>query len=163
MAIERLTKFEDLVAYLEENKIPHRSDAEALAVQLPLADPPNAGAVLVKWERSLPYVQVIYAFLGEVPPGRIQAIESAICRVNNTIKLPGFGLEYETRFVYMRLCVQLYDGGIAALAFRRQILAVLENSREFVDAFREVIAGAPPESVIDIALAHAKPRAAQAT
>lgn len=155
MATERLTKFEDLVAYLTESKIPHRADAEHLAVQLPVDNPPNAGAVFVRWERGLPYVQVIYAFL-EVPPARIQAIESAICRANNSIKLPGFGFEYDSRYIYMRLAVQLYDGGIPAESFRRMVLAVLENARELVEGFRGVVNGAEPERVVELAIAAAK-------
>src|SRR5512135_2976123 len=163
MATERLTNFTDFVAYLEENKVPHRSDANALAVQLPIAESAGAGAVLVRWERDLPYVQVIYPFITDVPTARILAIESALCRVNTTIRLPGFGLEYDSRAIYMRLCVQLYDGGIPALACEQQIRAVLQNARESGAAFREVVAGAPAENVVDIAIKHAQAAAAGAT
>ncbi|MGE5183375.1 MAG: hypothetical protein ACM31C_14995, partial [Acidobacteriota bacterium] len=85
---------------------------------------------------------------------RVPDIESAIVRVNNIIKLPGFGFEHGNKLIYMRLCVQLYDGSIPAAAFQRQVLAVIQNAREFVDAFRDVVAGAPGKDICDLAIKH---------
>jgi hypothetical protein len=118
--------------------------------------PSDAGSVYIRWEKDLPYVQVVYPFIGNVPAPRIPDVESAICRVNATIKLPGFGFQHGDNFIFMRLCVQLYEDGITPIAFQRQIAAVLENAREFVAAFRDVIGGAPATDIIKLALAHAR-------
>lgn len=152
MPTARLTKYEDLVAYLAANNVPHKADSTEQSIQLPA----NAGSVYIRWERDLPYVQVIYPFIGNVPPPRIPEIESAICRVNAIIKLPGFGFQHGDNFIFMRLCVQLYEDGITPIAFQRQIAAVLENAREFAGAFRDVVAGAPAKDIFELALAHAR-------
>jgi hypothetical protein len=161
MPTARLTKYDDLVAYLKTNNVPHKPDPANLAIELPVMSPADAGAVYIRWEKDLPYVQVVYPFLGNVPAARIPDIESAICRVNATIKLPGFGYQHADNFVFMRLCVQLYEDGITPIAFQRQIAAVLENAREFVAAFRDVINGAPAKDVIELALKHAREGAAR--
>ena len=160
MPTARLTKFDDLLAYLRENNVPHKADPAGLSVELPLATPANAGSVYVRWEKDLPYVQVIYPFVGEVPDARVPDVESAIVRVNNTIKLPGFGYEHGNHIIYMRLCVQLYDEGISATSFQRQVFAVLQNANEFVGAFRDVVAGASGKDVLDLAVKHNTPASA---
>ncbi|MGE5182175.1 MAG: hypothetical protein ACM31C_08935, partial [Acidobacteriota bacterium] len=109
MAIARLTKFDDLIAYLQENNVPNKPDPGDQGVEVRLTSPQgDAGSVYVRWEKDLPYVQVIYPFIGNVPDARVPDIESAIVRVNNIIKLPGFGFEHGNKLIYMRLCVQLY-------------------------------------------------------
>jgi len=158
--IARLTKFDDLIAYLQENNVPHKPDAASSSVELPVASPADAGTIFVRWEKDLPYVQVIYPFVGSVPDARVPDVESAIVRVNNTIKLPGFGYEHGNHIIYMRLCVQLYDEGISATSFQRQVFAVLQNAREFAAAFRDVVAGAPGKDVLDLAVKHNTPPSA---
>jgi hypothetical protein len=154
MAPTRLSKHEDLIAFLADAKIPHQpAGDDAVEVRAP-----NGDSILVRWERGLPYLQVIYPFIGGVPPERDREVMSAVCRVNNTIKLPGFGYEPDQRMIYMRLCVQLDEAGsIGTTAFQRQVLAVVQNATELVGGFRDVVAGAPGKDVIELALEHQKP------
>ena len=155
--IARLTKYDDLVAYLAENNVPHKPEPANQAVELPVAAPADAGSIYVRWERELPYVQVIYPFIGNVPDTRVSDVESAICRINNSIKLPGFGYEHGNRIIYMRLCVQLAEDGITPTAFQRQVFSVLQNAREFAAALRDVVAGAPGKDIVQLALQHNQP------
>ena len=153
MALARLSKPEDLLTFLTDLKVPHQPSGDGVEFKGPNGDP-----MFARWEQGLPYVQVIYPFLGEVPAERAGEVCSAVVRVNNTIKLPGFGYQHENRFIYMRLCVQLdEEGGIGAEAFERQILACVLNAKEFVGAFRDVVAGAPATQVLDLAVKHAQP------
>ncbi len=154
MAIARLTKFDDLIAYLKENNVPHKADPADQGVEVAVASPQDAGSIYIRWEKDLPYVQVIYPFIGNIPDARVPDVESAVVRVNNTIKLPGFGYEHGNHLLYMRLCVQLYDDGISATAFQRQVFAVLQNAKEFAGAFRDVVAGASAKDVLDLAIKH---------
>lgn len=154
MAIPRLHTYEDLATYLRENNVPHKPDAANMAVELPVAFPVEAGSIYVRWETDLPYVQVIYPFIGNVPEARAPEVMAAICIVNNQVKLPGFGYEPANHLIYMRLCVQLYDDGISPTAFQRQINAVLQNARELAGAFRDVVAGAPSKDVLQLAIKH---------
>ncbi len=151
MAITRLTKNEDLLASLTEGGIPHKDDGQG-GIEMRA---PNGDMIYLRWERGLPYIQVIYPFIAGVPDDRIRDVESAICRVNNVIKLPGFGFAEDHRLIYMRLCVQLEDdGGIGAAAFARQVGAVFQNASEFAAAFRDVVAGAPGKDITELAIKH---------
>src|SRR5262249_42918429 len=119
MATTNLTKFADLEAYLTENNVPHRTDAANQSVELPVNTGGVAGVMYLRWETKLPYVQIILPFVGNVPPERVHEVESAVCHANTVIPLPGFGYEYDKRFIFMRLCVPMYEEGMRAGSFHR--------------------------------------------
>jgi hypothetical protein len=146
MATARLTKFDDLLAYLRENNVPHKPDPDGVELGL------GNSIVYVRWEKALPYVQLIHPFIGNVPRERERDLEIALCRANATIKLPGFGYDHINHILYMRLCMQLYENGVSPATFQRQVFAVLENAKQFLPPFRDIIAGAPGDSVLDLAL-----------
>lgn len=152
--ISRIRNYADLVQYLVENKLPHRANPQALTVEVPVVTPHLRGDVYVRWNQALPYAQLIHAFLSNIPESRISEIEAAISRVNTAIPLPGFGFEYEQRSIYMRLCVHTYSEGIPAIAFQRLVLAVLDNTKQFVAAFADVASGAPGRDIIALARRH---------
>jgi hypothetical protein len=154
MAITRLTQFSDLVEYLAENNVPHKSDPAHQVVELPVTSPPLAGMLYIRWEKKLPYVQIIHPFVANVPENRISEVETALCRANTIIPLPGLGFEYEKRFVYMRLCVPMYDEGMLATSFQRQVIGVLQNAKDFIAAFRDIVAGSPGTEVMALAVKH---------
>jgi len=152
MATSRLTKFDDLLAYLRENNVPHKADPDG--VELGLAN----SVVYVRWEKALPYVQIIHPFIANVPAEREREIEIALCRANATIKLPGLGYDHQNHILYMRLCMQLYETGVTPATFQRQVFGVLENAKQFFPVFRDIIAGAPGDSVFDLALKYNTPQ-----
>jgi hypothetical protein len=154
MAITRFHKYEDLVAYLVENNVPHKATPAENGIEVPVQ--PNSGSFYVRWDPILPYIQIVYPFIPNVPAERLAAVESAISRVNTTIKLPGFGYEYKNAFVFMRLTVPVFEDGIAPTSFQRLVLGVLQNAKEFVGAFRDVIGGAAPETVLELAVKHSQ-------
>lgn len=154
MAITRLTKYSDLVEYLAENNVPHKTDPANQVVELPVTSPPLTGVLYIRWEKKLPYVQIIHPFVGNVPENRITDVETALCRANTIIPLPGLGFEYEKRFVYMRLCVPMYEEGMLASSFQRQVIGVLQNAKDFVGAFRDVVGGSPGTEVMALAVKH---------
>lgn len=161
MATTRLTSYADLLEYLKENNVPFQADPNALAVEVPVTMPPLKGVVYIRWEKQLPYVQIVHPFVMNVPEGRIPAVETAIIRANNIVPLPGLGFHHDRRFVYMRLCVPMYKDGMLAANFQNQVLSVLNNAREFLAAFQAIVAGKPGEEVMQLAVqdAEAKPRA----
>ncbi len=154
MAITRLSNFAELVEYLGENNVPHTSDPANQVVELPVTSPPLSGLLYIRWERKLPYVQIIHPFVANVPEDRVHEIEGAICRANTVIALPGLGFEYDRRFVYMRLCVPMYEEGMLAGSFQRQVLGVLQNAKDFIGPFRDIVAGKPGAEVMALAVKH---------
>jgi hypothetical protein len=149
--MERLASFEDLLAFLDEAKLPHKADAGTQLVEVPTSSGPLRGSVYIRWERQLPYVQVIHPMVLDVPPERLADVERAICRANGGIALPGFGFEYEKRFIYFRLCVPVYEEGMLTASFQRQVLGVIHNARDFLVPFREVVAGRSGDEIMSLA------------
>jgi len=152
MAITRLTKYADLLEYLQENQVPHRADPAMLAVEVAVTTPPLNGALYIRWEKHLPYVQIVHPFVVDVPESRVPAVETAIIRANNIIALPGLGFHHDRRFIYMRLCVPMYEEGMLASAFQKQVMSVLNNARDFVGAFRAIVGGRPGEEIMALAV-----------
>lgn len=154
MAITRFTSYQDLVAYLVEHHVPHEAQPDNLVVEMPVNAPPLAGLLYIRWEKQLPYVQIIHPFVLDVPEDRIREIESALCHANTIIALPGLGFEYQKRFVFMRLCVPMYEEGMLAASFQRQVLGVLQNAKDFLAPLRDVVAGASGKDVLALAVKH---------
>jgi hypothetical protein len=153
--MERLTSFSDLIAFLDDAKLPHHADASQQVVEVPTSSGPLKGSVYIRWERQLPYVQVIHPMVLDVPAERLGDVEHAICKANGTVPLPGFGFEYGKRFIYFRLCVPMYDEGMLTGSFQRQVLGVIQNARDFLLAFRDVAAGRPGDEILELAVTHA--------
>jgi hypothetical protein len=161
MAITRLQSYPDFIEFLKDNKVPHQADPASLAVEVPVTTPPLTGKLYVRWEKHLPYVQIIHPFVTNVPENRVAAVETAIVRANAVIPLPGLGFHPDHRFVYMRLCVPMYEDGMLAANFQKQVLGVIGNARDFIGAFRAIVAGQPGENVMALAVksAESAPRA----
>jgi hypothetical protein len=154
MAIETLKTFADLIEYLTERNVPHRGDLASQVVELPVRSPPLVGHIYVRWEKTLPFLQVIHPFVTNVPAERVPEVETAICRANTIIPLPGLGYEHERRFVYMRLCMPIFQEGMVALSFQRLVRALIQNAKDFIGAFRDIVAGKPGAEVMALAIKH---------
>jgi len=153
--ITRITNFKELIAILEETKVPHRYEAEPQVVEIQTGLP--AGNLFVRWEKTLPYVQIIQPMVRNVPRERLAEIEHGICRANNFAPLPGFGFDYDKGFVYMRLVVPMYEEGMLTQSFNRQLRAAVQNAKEFTNAFVKVVEGAPGEQLVPLAIAENQP------
>src|SRR5215831_6507607 len=136
MSTARIASFADLLTFLSETSTPHTADLERQTVELSTTAPP--GTMVIRWEKALPYVQIIHIMVTDVPAARRAHVEEAICRANNAIALPGFGYAYDKDFIYMRLCVPMYEEGMLTLSFRKQIASVLSNASQFIGAFTKV-------------------------
>src|SRR5262244_2471288 len=90
-----------------------------------------------------------------VPAARRADVIDAICRANNAIPLPGFGYHYDLHFVYMRLCVPMYEEGMLSTSFRKQLASVVSNAREFAVPFMKIVQGEPGERILELAVAAA--------
>lgn len=159
MAIIRIASFQDLTTFMTEAKLPYEADAEQRIVVTPTNKPPLTGQLLLRWEKQLPYVQAIQAIVKDVPADRRADIEQAICIANNTIALPGLGYDHASSVVYFRLTIPMYEEGMLAATFVRQINAVISNARDFLVPFQQVVNGQPGAKILELAVAFAQAQA----
>lgn len=150
MPITQLTKISDLVEHLRESNVPHQVGNNV--VDLPINAGVVNGVLYIRWEVGLPYVQLIFPFLFEIPEARVREVESAICHANGVIALPGFGYEYDRKFIYMRLCVPMYEEGMLAASFQKQVFGVVNNVKDFALAFQEVVRGNQGAEIMALAV-----------
>src|SRR5262245_27370964 len=137
----RMATFDDLLGFLSEEQASFRHDAAAQIVELGARSGAFEGPVFLRWERHVPYLQIVAPMVHDVADDRVAEIEDAICRANHAVALPGFGYDFVKRFVYFRVTVPLERDGVAAELMKRTILAAVNNARDFLPAFRAVAAG----------------------
>jgi hypothetical protein len=147
-AMAELRSFQDLVGFLEKEKIPHTVDAQNFAVQIPAKAPAIPANVFVRWEQTIPYLQVMQQMSPPIPEDRIRELEVAVSRVNDVAMIPGYGFSYASKVLYYRLCVPVFDG-ISSDSLDKVITAVLNNAVQLQAAFRRVVEGGEGKSVLD--------------
>lgn len=145
-----LTKFEQLVAFLNENKFPHKVDVAQQVVELPSNAAPLPGNLYVKWEKTVPFLQVIHFMIEDVPEDRVRELETAIVRLNNLLEVGGFGFDHATRRLYCRLTAPAFpNDGIDPVTLNQLGTGCVRNAREFYDALRAVVDGMPGDQIAD--------------
>jgi hypothetical protein len=143
VSLERVTNFDDLLAFLGEEQAAFRHDAAAQIVQLPTSSGAADGSLFIRWERHVPLVQLVAPMIHDVPDERVHELEDAVCRVNHAVLLPGFGYDFAKRFLYFRLTLARDDEGIRAALLRKMLFAVVNNARDYLAPFRAIVAGEP--------------------
>lgn len=149
------TSFAQFVTFLNEQGVPNGANLVEQVVELPVQTPPLEDVVHIRWEKALPYIQLICVMVRDVAPDRVRAIETACCVANNTIALPGFGFDYSRRSVYFRQTVLVKDS-IDSDFLKQMVLAVATNARQFLIPFRRVAAGENGELILDFAVGFAQ-------
>ncbi len=147
---QRVATYEDLVAFLTEEKAPFRHDPAAQVAQIALRTGPLEGSLYLRWEKNLPYVQIVVPMVQGVAPARARDVADALCRVNHAIALPGFGYDFTKNFIYFRLTLAYDLEGIKAELLKRMILGAVTNARDFVMPLRAVVAGESSEKILEL-------------
>ncbi len=150
---ERVAGFDDVIALLEADGVPHtRHDAQKI-VELATDSGAAKGTMIIRWETEVPYATVIHPIVMNVAPERLAALTECVTLLNHAILLPGFGVDHDARFVYFRLVLPIEPAGMQADFFRTMVLACLNNSRDFWLALHGVAGGEAPEGALRTALA----------
>jgi hypothetical protein len=139
VSLERVTSFDELLVFLADEQASYRQDAAAQIVQLPTRD----GSLYIRWERQVPFVQLVAPMIHDVPDDRVHELEDAVCRVNHAVLLPGFGYDFAKRFLYFRLTLARDDEGLRAPLLRKMVFAAVNNARDYLAPFRAVVDGEP--------------------
>lgn len=144
--------YSELVKFLEDSKIPHHKNDQAQLIELPSnASPPLTGNLYIKWERSVPFIQIVQFMVDDVPAERLRDLETAILRLDNQLEVGGFNFDYDRRRLYCRLTVPVFPpDGIQWATLNQLAAGVVRNGKEFIDAFKEVLGGKSGEHIIDI-------------
>jgi hypothetical protein len=149
---QRVQSYEELVSFLSDERAPLSQDRDAQVVKIPARSEPLDGFVYLRWEKNLPYIQVIVPMLLDVPEARAAEVIDALARVNHAIALPGFAYDHAKRFVYFRLTLALDAEGIRTDLLRRMILGAVANARDFILPMQAVVRGEPGARILELVI-----------
>jgi hypothetical protein len=145
----RLDSFDDLIAFLGAEGATFRHDTAAQLVQLSIGAP-TGGSLFVRWERTLPYLQVVATILSDVPEDRLREVMDAVIRLTHALPLPGFGVDLTRRQIYFRTTLTVSDDGLPVDVLKRAILAVAASARDFAGPLDKVVKAEPGARVLQL-------------
>src|SRR5262249_45665839 len=121
--------FEQLLQFLVDNKVPHNRDLERQLIELPSNAAPLPGNRYLRWEKSVPFLQIIHFMIENVPVDRIRELETAIIRLDNKLEVGGFGFDHDMRKLYCRLVVPVYPhDGLNPMTLDKLTHGVVSNA-----------------------------------
>lgn len=138
-----LVEFVDLLTHLRDRGVPHQGEVATRSIEMPCTALPHSEVTYVRWEGRLPYLQIIQPIVRDVPPARFGAVERALININHAHPIAGFGLETERRFIYTRRTLAVYEDGILASWFDRELAAVMKLVGEQYASLKAVVDDKP--------------------
>lgn len=146
-----IATFDDLVRFLTDSEIPYHADAALQVVVLPSNVAPLPGNLYVKWEKGIPFLQLLRFMIEDVSAERVRELETAIVRLDNRLEVGGFQFDHDRRRLHCRLTVPVFaPEGISSTTFIRLCDGVVANAKTYVAAFAEIVRGSPGDQIIAI-------------
>jgi len=137
--VDRITTYEELLALLQRDEVLHQPELRTKTVTIPTKRGELDGVMVLKWQDQDGVMQLIQTLPFEVPEDRVTELESALCRINHELALPGFGFNHEHRAAYYRMAAPTQPGGgLDAAEIRMYFEAVLRLSADFYKALKRV-------------------------
>ncbi len=142
LAPQMLSSFEDLVAFLESQSIPHRVVQEEQKVVIPTRTKQREGELAILWGHEHSMIQCVHPLPFKVHEERMSEMESAIAWINHALMLPGFGIDHKNSYVYYRMNVPLRDHSASVTELEALFRTCVGTSSEFSGLLSEVNEGA---------------------
>lgn len=142
--------FEQLVAFFDRSRVPHRVDRVRQLVELPGRHYTLPGHLVIKWEQPAPFFQITQTVIEGVPVDRMRELATAIVMLNHRLEMGGFGFAPAARALYFRLTVPVFPSdGVNPTILAPLGQGVVRNGLEFLPAFNDVIAGSSGDQIVE--------------
>jgi hypothetical protein len=143
--------FDQFLQFLNDNKVPNRVNLQDQVIELPSNAAPLPGNLIVKWEKKIPFVQMVHFMIENVPVDRIRDVETAIVRLDNRLEVGGFGFDHAQNRLYCRLTIPVFPpDGINPMTINQLGHGIVRNAKEFLAVLQEIVAGASGEKVVEL-------------
>jgi len=149
--MQGLVTFEQLMKFLKDNNVPHKANVELQIVGLPSKAAPLGEDLWIKWEKKVPFIQMIQHMIEDVPEDRYRDVEAAIARLNCALEIPGVTLDHGSHRISLRLAVPVFPPeGISPLTFHQLGQGCVSHAKEFYPALKAVVDGEKGENIVEI-------------
>jgi hypothetical protein len=143
-----IKSYEELLATLRANNVTHNANPSNQTIEVRTAADAFGNILYLRWEKHLPFVQIIQPMIQNVAPARVVAVEAAMARINNAAVFAGLGFDYATHLLYFRITAPILPEGIRSDMIQAYMQGAVINASEVVEAMRRVVAGASGEDVL---------------
>jgi hypothetical protein len=137
-----IKSFAEMVELVRETNPNHKVNDIAQSVEFLVGPADQGNVMMLRWEKSLPFVQVILPLLKDIPASRFAEVNAALAYVNNAAVVPGLGFDQTNNLVYYRLTAPLLADGIRADMLRGYVQVCLRAAIDVIGAVRKVVEGA---------------------
>ena|SRR6266487_3473229 len=145
-----IKSYDELLGTLRTNNVPHQANPANQTIEIRTAADAFGNVLYVRWEKQLPFVQIIQPMIQNVPANRVQAVEAAMGRINNAAVFAGLGFDYPTHLLYFRITLPILPDGVRSDMLQALLQGAVINAGEVAEAMRRVVAGAPGEDVLNL-------------
>lgn len=147
--------YSDLLDLLKRDGVPHEANPDDSELVIPTERGPLDSVLLIRWQQDAGVVQMIQPLTFEVPPERIAAMETALCRLNPALVVAGFEIAYERRRVGFRTTLPLQPrGGLLPEEIQTYFRIVVKTAADFLPTLGRIALGlGNPLSVLEDAQA----------
>ncbi|MFG0332061.1 MAG: YbjN domain-containing protein [Maioricimonas sp. JB049] len=138
-----LTGFDDIVAILKRDAVPHQIHAEQQFVTIPTRRNGFQGVMLIRWANADGVLHFVQNLPLEVPEERHSELIEAIVRLNHAYPVPGLGFNHVTNTTYFRMTVPIQPrGGLTDQEMTTYFNYALQQAINLAPTLQAVIDGA---------------------
>ncbi|MEW4529510.1 MAG: YbjN domain-containing protein [Maioricimonas sp. JB045] len=145
-----LASFEDVVAVLERDGVPHQVNAEQQFVTIPTRRNGFQGVMLIRWAATDGVLHFVQNMPLQVPEDRRSDLVDAMVRLNHVYPVPGLGFNHATSTTYYRMTVPIQPrGGLTDRELTTYFNYALQQAINLLPTVKAVIDGdVAPDQVV---------------
>jgi hypothetical protein len=147
---QTIRSFPELLEELRKGNAPHRANEETQTIEMQTGAQELGGILVIRWEKLLPFVQVIQPLIRHFPAERAPDLETAIARINNVAVIAGLGLDHGGALLYYRMTLPILEDGVRADLLKIVLHGIIRNAGELLEPLKAVVAGAPGAEVLSL-------------
>jgi hypothetical protein len=148
--LKQIASFADLVKELEAGGAPHKADAERQTIEMRTGADALGNMVYLRWEKVLPFIQIIQPMISNVPEDRIPHVETAVVRVNALSTVAGLSFDHKGRSILFRITAPVLVDGIRSDLLQSYIHGAVVSAGQLLAAMQQIVKDAPGDTVMQL-------------
>lgn len=147
----KIADFEGLVNLLNRDGVTHKTNLENKSVTIPTEKGTIDGVLVIRWDTQQSIVHFIQPLMMTIPNDKLDAIESAMMRLNHGMPYPGLGINHAMNGPYFRMSVPVVNNrGLMDREVRAYFSNTLAEAAKWRPELQKVLDGTTaPERIVE--------------